>query len=185
MKIRSLVTSSVAAVALVGASVAVAGPASAATQQTSNPKAAKQCLQNRDDQWPDWVNGRPAGLDAGDNGGVYLWHDGDGWHLVVTHRGDDRKTVTGVIETRGKIVDARGVALERDDKLAVSKNGHRLSFRFVNYGHIDGLTFKTACAPRLAFAFKSAGHRLAADRIVVGHDDRHPEHDPFVITRTA
>jgi hypothetical protein len=185
MKIKSLVTSSVVAVSLIGATLAIAGPASAATEKKHKPIAAKQCAGNHDDAWPDWVNGRPVGLDAGDTGGVYLWHSTDGWHLVVTHRGDDKKVLAGVIETRGKIVDVHAVALERDDKLVLSKDGHRLTFRFANFGHIDELTFKTVCAPRLGFGFKAEGHRLPAGRIVVGHQGRHPKSDPFTIARTA
>jgi hypothetical protein len=183
MNLKHLVTSSVVAVTLMGATLAVAGPASAAMDAKPKPADARQCLANHDDEWPDWVNGRPAGLDAGADGGVYLWHDTDGWRLVVTHRGDDKKVLAGVIETRGTIVDVHGVALERDDKMVLSKDGHRLAFRFANYGHIDGLTFKTVCAPRLGFGFTADGHRLPADRVVVGHEDRHPERDPFTITR--
>ncbi len=185
MNIKSLVTSGVVAATVMGSTLAVAGPASAATESKPKPVVAQRCLANHDDEWPDWVNGRPAGLDAGDNGGVYLWHDTEGWHLVVTHRGDDKKAVTGVIQTRGRFVDVHGVALEKDDKLAVSKDHHRLTFRFVNSGHIDGLTFKTVCAPRLGFGFKADGHKLAAGRVVIGHDARHPRTDPFTITRTA
>ncbi|MBV8951968.1 MAG: hypothetical protein JOZ99_13910 [Actinobacteria bacterium] len=185
MKIKSLVAGGMVAATAMGASVALAGPASATTQPKPKSVTAQQCLGNHDDAWPDWVNGRPAGLDAGDNGGVYLWHDTGGWHLVVTHRGDDRKSVSGVIQTRGRFFDVHGVALEKDDKLAVSKDHHRVAFRFVNYGHIDGLTFKTVCAPRLGLGFKADGHRLGADRVVIGHDGRHPASDPFTIARTV
>jgi hypothetical protein len=45
------------------------------------------------------------------------------------------------------------------------------------------LTFKTVCAPRLGFGFSADGDRLPAERVVVGHEDRHPERDPFTIIR--
>ena len=184
MRMKSVIAGAVAAVTMVGATFVVAGPASAATQAKPKPVDGRRCVGNHDDEWPDWVNGKPAGLDAGDTGGVYLWHDNDGWHVVVTHRGDDKKVLAGVIRTRGTIVDVHGVALERDDKFVVSSDGHQLAFRFVNYGHIDGFTFQTRCAPRLGFGFKADGHPLAAGRLVIGHLDRHPRQDPFTITRT-
>lgn len=183
MRIKSLIGATLAAVTMLGTALAVAGPASAATQAKPKPADGKQCLGSHDDEWPDWANGKPAGVDAGDNGGVYVWHTSDGWHLVVTHRGDDKKVFAGVIRTPGSLVDVHGVALERDDKVVVSRNDHQLAFRFRNYGHIDGLTFKTVCAPRLVLGFNADGHRLPANRVVVGHLDRHPERDPFTITR--
>jgi hypothetical protein len=178
----------VVATAAVSVTLALGGLATATTAgaATAGPKpgAAASCLGNRDDEWPDWVNGQPAGFDAGDNGGVYLWHDASGWHLRVTHKTDDRVSVRGTIVSRGVFSDLEGVLLERSDHFEVSPDHHAVSFQFMNYGHIDGLDFRTHCAPALAFNFQADGHELPAQRVVIGHQDRHPDTDPFTVWRT-
>lgn len=175
------VVAAAVAVALMFAGLATATTAGATT---TPPKAgAPACLANHDDEWPDWVNGQPAGFEAGDNGGVYLWHDDAGWHVRVTHKTDDRVTFAGTIATRGVVSDVAGVLLERDDHFEVSPDHHAITFRFMNYGHIDGLDFRTHCAPALAFSFQADGHQLPANRAVIGHEDRRPDTDPFVIWR--
>ena len=123
-------------------------------------------------------------FDAGDNGGVYLWHDGDGWHLRVTHKTDDRLYVTGTLRTGGVFAAVTGVALERNDHFTVGPDGHTITFRFNNSGHIDGLNFRTHCASALEMGFQADDHRLPANRIVIGHNDQHPDNNPFRIVRT-
>lgn len=178
----------VVASAAVSVTLAFGGLATttAAGAATTAPKAgaSTSCLANHDDEWPDWVNGQPAGFDAGDNGGVYLWHDTSGWHLRVTHKTDDRVYVSGTILTRGVFSDLEGVQLERNDHFEVSPGHDAVSFQFNNYGHIDGLDFRTHCAPALQFNFQADGHQLPASRVVIGHEDRHPDTDPFTIWRT-
>jgi hypothetical protein len=176
------------ATAAVGVALAFGGLATATTAgaATTTPKAGATapCLANRDDEWPDWVNGQPAGFEAGANGGVYLWHDTSGWHLRVTHKTDDRVSFGGTIVTRGMFSDVEGVMLERGDQFEVSPDHHAITFRFMNYGHIDGLDFRTHCAPALEFSFQADGHQLPANRAVIGHEDRHPDTDPFPVWRT-
>ena len=154
-----------------------------ATRKPSPATTAASCRLVRDDEWPDWVNGKPAGFDAGDNGGVYLWHDADGFHLRVTHKTDDKAFVAGSIHTSGALVDVSGVALEGGDQFAVGPDHHEVTFRFVNYGHIDGLDFHTRCAPALTMGFRADGHTLPIGRVVIGHLDGHPDTDPFTIAR--
>jgi hypothetical protein len=149
---------------------------------SSRPTTAATCPV-LDDAWPDWVNGRPAGFDVGDNGGVYLWHDAAGFHLRVTHKTHGTAVFTGSLSTRGVFADVGGVALEQDDHVTVGADDHLIGFRFVNHGHIDGLDFHTRCAPALTMTFRADGHTLPADRIIVGHFDRHPGTDPFTIDR--
>jgi hypothetical protein len=161
-------------------------PASAATTPKPNqPNAntAPSCRLVRDDQWPDWVNGQPAGFDAGDSGGVYLWHDTNGFHLRVTHKTDDKAFFAGTLHTSGAFADVTGVALEGNDHFSVGPDHHEITFRFVNYGHVDGLDFHTRCAPAVTMGFSADGHNLPANRVVIGHLDRHPATNPFTIVR--
>ena len=148
-------------------------------------KANKDCLpEGRDDQWPGVINGRPDGFDPGDLGGVYLWHDTNGFHLRVTHHGDDKAVFSGEIGTpRGTLTDVTGVQLEKNDRFTVGPQGHHLNFRFNNYGHDDGLDFRTKCAPTITFAFKRAANTLPAERVFLGDQKAHPASDPFSIAR--
>jgi hypothetical protein len=175
-----------AVVVMGGVSFAASSPTAApVTNQTTPDPATNGCLPpGHDDAWPAWVQGRPDGFDAGDIGGVYLWHDNDGWHLRVTHATDDKAVISGVIHTPGRLVDVHGVALEKADQLTLGPDEHTMAFRFTNYGHIDGIDFRTACAPVLRFAFDRSGHLLPADRVFVGDDKNHPG-NPFRVFRTA
>lgn len=150
----------------------------------ANATTAASCRLVRDDAWPDWVDGQPAGFDAGDNGGVYLWHDSSGFHLRVTHKTDDKVDFSGVLRTTGRFTDVAGVALENNDHFTVGPDQHELAFRFVSSGHVDGIDFHTQCAPNITADFHTNGHVLPADRVVIGHLDHHPTTDPFTITRT-
>jgi hypothetical protein len=58
-----------------------------------------------------------------------------------------------------------------------------LTFRFANYGHIDGIDFRTSCAPGLTFDFERGGTALPPARIFVGQAGTHPESDPFRVVR--
>jgi hypothetical protein len=132
-------------------------------------------------------NGRPANLDAGDKGGVYLWHDSDGWHLRVTHNGHDEAVFAGVISTPGQMTVQR-VQDEKDDKTFVGPQDHVLAFRFTNYGHMDGVDLQTTCASRINFDLKAGTdeghlHQIGTERLFLGHGDAHPTSNPFVAER--
>jgi len=156
------------------------GPA-ATTARTAAPAAPGDCSVRDDGEWPDSAASRPARLDAGDTGGVYLWHDDAGWHLRVTHKPGDKRVYKGVLTTSGRFADADAVALERNDQLRVGPSAHVLSFRFVNYGHIDGVDFHTECAPRMTFSLEADGHQLGTERVLVGHSSTNPTSVPFTV----
>ncbi len=158
-------------------------PAASVPAPSSASASTSGCDTNRDDAWPDVANGVPAGFDAGDTGGVYLWHGPDGWHLRVTHRGDNGRVYTGTIWTAGTIDHVEPVKLEKDDRVATGPAAHVLTFRFVNYGAIDGVDFTTHCADGLHIDLKVDGHELAMERVFVGHTSYHPTTMPFVIRR--
>lgn len=174
--------------ALVAGSVGVATPAFASntpatTAAATSPNTGTRCSDERDGSWPDWVQGKPDTFDAGATGGVYMWHDSDGWHLRVTHANNDQTVFTGALETTGAFVDVHGVLLEKNDSLHVSAARHVISFKFENYGHIDGVDFHTACAPSIVSSFWRGTHRVTVDRVFLGDHDTHPSTDPFRIRR--
>ena len=59
-----------------------------------------------------------------------------------------------------------------------------ITFRFENYGGIDGLNFRTQCAPSIAFTFVTDGNILRADKVIIGHGGSNPASDPFSISRS-
>jgi hypothetical protein len=134
-----------------------------------------------DDVWGHRVQGAPP-FAPGDRGGAYLWHD-NGFHLRVTHRGDDRAVYAGTI-TSPTPMHAAPVALESDDRVDLSPDGRTLSFSFVNYGHTDGVDFVTDCADYLtAGPFTADNAPLTTDRIYLGANEVHPDHNPLTIQR--
>jgi hypothetical protein len=135
--------------------------------------------------WDARVQGRPAGFAGGDRAGDYLWHDAAGFHLRVTHRGDRRDVFTGVI-TADRQLALRPVRLEGRDAVALSADRRTLSYRFYDYGHIDGADFGTDCATRLVVGdLRLDGRRLGTGRVYLGRTQAHPAQLPFTLTRTA
>jgi hypothetical protein len=163
-----------------GSLLATTGGASAAVATTAR---AARCVTAVDDAWPSWTNGRPVNVDAKTAAGVYMWHDGTGWHIRVTHRGVARRTFSGELVTTGRFVGVSSVRLEGHDSRSVSPDHHTITFRFENHGAIDGLNFRTRCAPSIAFTFLSDGRSLASNKVTIGHAGTNPTADPFTIVR--
>lgn len=176
------------AAAVVGTVLGAGTLASAATNSTPDPEtpatteSAAPCDDENPGAWPPVVQGRPESLDAGDRGGVYLWHGTDGWRLAVTHRGDAERTYSGTISTSGRI-RADGVREEDRDKIKVLPGGHTLVFRFTNYGHPDGVRFRTMCAPSLSVSVRGDGQQLPPNRVYLGTQESSPTSNPFRIER--
>ena len=173
---RQIATLGIVGVALTATPIiATTGPAAA--------KTAPSCQQMTDDHWPAWVQGQPSGIDPHTTAATYMWHDGNGWHIRVTHRGDNRRTFSGQLTTKGEFADADAVRLEKSDQFQVSPDKHSLTFLFKNYGGIDGVNFHTHCAPSITFAFQSDGTTTKPSHIVIGRNNHHPRNNPFTVTR--
>jgi hypothetical protein len=133
--------------------------------------------------WPLSVQGKPP-FAAGSAAGDYIWHDATGWHLRVTHVGTGLVGFSGTIRAN-KPLHVKGYALEPGDTFTVSADRLSVTYRFRNYGHLDGLDFTTECATRLGFSGRMNGSLLPVRRIWLGHYGRHPLQNPFVIYRRA
>lgn len=159
---RKAITTLVASTAVVGSTVALSpiasAPAAAATPSAAaaTPRAAT-CATGL---LPAEVLGKSATLKSGAPTGVWFWHDGSRYHLRVTHdqvkaassatpegtKTGSRKIFKGSITSTGQITSVRGVSLEGNDSFAVSRPSRKkVSFRFANYGRLDGLSFKASC----------------------------------------
>ena len=171
---------------LVGLSavLALAAAPAGVAASTGGASVATPAAVCTDGHWPSSVQGRPTLFKAGASGGDYIWHDSTGWHFRVTHAGTGRVVFTGTIVASAPL-DATPVKLEKADVVTLSADRKTITYRLVNYGAIDGFDFKTSCASRITFAGRMAGVRLATWRIRIGHNNRHPLENPFVIRRIA
>ena len=131
---------------------------------------------------PAIVQGQPAALHAGAAAGDYVWHDSHGWHVAVTHANTKRMVFTGTIRATKPMTYAR-VRDERNDKVSLSDDKLTLTFRFVNYGHIDGVDIGADCARVVRFAFRLDGNSVPRTHVFLGSHGRHPTSDPFAVER--
>ncbi len=178
MKRRRVLAMGAIGVLLVAGAMVATGAAESAVASTPS------CQRQTDDPWPAYTQGRPAGINPDTARGLYMWHD-SGWHIRVTHHVDSLRTFSGELVTKGAFVEVHPVHLEKSDTFSVSKDRHVITFYFKNYGHIDGLDFRTHCAPSIQFSFQTDGHTLAPNKIIIGHDKVHPASDPFSVTRST
>jgi hypothetical protein len=178
MNVKRIAAAGLMTAALVGMSATSAfastGIASTGASTTACPSTG------RSGAWPAVADGAPAR-----DGGVRVWHDTAGWHVRVTHDTLHDRVFTGEIVTTGTLIDVHAVRLEKNDYIKAGPGGHKLYFRFNNYGGVDGFDFATHCAPWLAFGFRTDGRLVPLSHISVGASAFHPKHDPFVIRRTA
>ncbi len=169
---------------LLGLSLLVAGLLVPASALAASPTATATTAACTDGHWPASVQGQPTLLHAGGPAGDYIWHDATGWHLRVTHPGSARRTFSGRIHASAPMT-VHAFRTEKGDVISLSADKMTISYVFHNYGHIDGLDFKTDCARRVTFAGSVAGDKLSVRRIWIGHGNHHPLENPFVIVRVS
>lgn len=167
-----------------GAFTLLAAPVgvAAATLPATAPATTVTTAACTDGHWPISVQGRPTQFHAGATGGDYIWHDSAGWHVRATHHGSSHVVFTGRIVSSAPL-DAVPVKLEKNDVVTVSADKKTITYRFNNYGAIDGFDFKTACASHLTISGRMGAFRLPTGRIWIGHSGRHPLENPFVVRR--
>ncbi len=171
-----LTISALCASLFVPAAMFAAGPATTAAATTTTTTA---CNETR---WPAAVQGMPTMLKAGGRAGNYIWHNSTGWHLRATHGGSAKVIFTGRIYSTTPIT-VTPYRLEDSDSLTLSADKLVLTYRFANYGYLDGFDFKTACAKKLVFSGAMNGVKLPVGRIWIGHDGKHPLQNPFAVWR--
>ncbi len=167
---------------LLGLSLVLAGLLAPASALAASPSATTPATTCTDGHWPASVQGQPTLLHAGGPGGDYIWHDARGWHLRVTHGTTARRVFTGRIVANAPMTVA-AFRTEPGDKIELSADKKTITYKFNNYGHVDGLDFRAPCAHRVLFAGSAAGAKLPVSRIWIGHRNLHPLENPFVIVR--
>jgi len=137
--------------------------------------------------------GRPDNFDAGDAGAVYVWHDGDGWHVRTTDQRPVDHHYTGTIHLQPAVAnfaDIRTVRDERDDRVSVDGT-NTLHYDFHTFASIDGVDFHVTCPAgrhdgreRLAFHTDFDGHPIA-DRVRIGDTKASPKSADFAFVRAV
>lgn len=142
--------------------------------------------------------GRPDGLDSGDAGAVYMWHDAAGWHIRATDRRPIDHHYTGTIRVapQGGFTDVRPVRDEKDDRVWALGDSV-LHYDFHTFASIDGVDFRVSCPvertverkvaadhQRLGFHTEFDGHPLA-DRVRIGDSKLSPKSADFAFVRAA
>lgn len=179
------------------ASAPAATIATLARTATTSPPAASSSVTTCDDgPWlgPDGidVNGRPATLDAGDRGAVYIWHNAYGWHLRTTDVTDVAHHYSGTIALAR---DARftwfaPVRLENGDRVWVDGD-NVLHYAFTTFKGIDGVDWTvSACGgarehEAMRLSLDVNGHEDDPSRIDLGAGRQHPDAATFVVTRSV
>jgi hypothetical protein len=157
------------------------GSAAAQTEPAPEPSADNAACANG--QWPSDTEGMNPALQPGAPAGIYVWHSDRGWHLYVTHPGEDKATFTGIVHAdSGLYAVARRD--ERNDVVRI-RGPRRVDYRFNNYGHIDGMDFKVRCRGHyVKISGRLDGTPLTPDQVFIGADGHHPTSVPFVIERS-
>jgi hypothetical protein len=152
-----------------------------ATTTTSTAAPATSCNTGT---WPDSAEGQTVSFRAGAASGAYLWHDGKGWHLRVTHPGRKKVVFAGSVVSDRQISEHK-VKDERNDRVVRSRDRKSFTFQFRNYGRIDGIDFHSPCAGSLTITLKRAGAPLPPTAIYTGSKGAHPDANPVILTRAA
>jgi len=182
-----------AAIVACGSSPTLNVTPAAAVKTKPARQVAEACGAGR---WTGAVNpeGRPDGFDAGDAGAVYVWHDGDGWHIRATDKRATDHHYTGTIRLsrNGSFTDVQPVRDEKDDRVSVDGDD-TLHYDFHTFASIDGVDFRVTCGSqrgadvdrqRLTFHALFDG-RPIADRVRIGDSKQSPRAATFAFTRAS
>ena len=169
------ITSGLAAAAwLATGSIALAAPAGATDAETNTCSTTEH--------WPASAEGRPAAHPETD--AVYVWHTSRGWRVRVNDPGTDRAVFTGSVKVDGQVF-AVGRHLESGREGVLNTDAHAVYFRFVNFGGVDGLNFRTRCSTTFALKVKRDGVTVPAEHVYAGASGQHPSSVPLTIDRAA
>jgi hypothetical protein len=119
----------------------------------------------------------------GDPKGVYLDESGGTFLLVVTHSGGRAMNFSGTVTTDGTLL-VQPFRFELDDNFTVSPDGHTVTWQFLNYGALDGLSITPVCGGHLTIAAQ-VGIHTAPLRGPAFSGDRRPLFGPVTITRSS
>lgn len=138
------------------------------------------------------IEGRPESFDAGDRGAMYVWHDGEGWHLRATDVVPTDHHYSGEIRlSRGaSFRDFSTVRLDRQDRVWLTGD-NVLHYSFDTHSGIDGIDYRVSACDHgrdheaMVFNLKYNGSDDDISRIRLGHEQEHPRSVPFTVHRNV
>jgi hypothetical protein len=189
MRVRNLFAGlAIGALGVTGAFAAM--PAGAQTAPTTTdptatgnqPEPAAETTQCQFGHWPADVQGVPASFHSGSAAGLYLWHTDTGWKAAVTHPGHFPVVFKIRVESSGKIYGVERHDEGHDD-VRVNATRTAAGLRSVDWGYIDGMAFRTACAEHIVVSGTIDGLPLRNEQVFIGANGHHPDSVPFAIER--
>jgi hypothetical protein len=123
-------------------------------------------------------------LKAGQATGVYLWHGSNGYSLRATHPGNKKVVFTGRLTASNSFSHVTPVRFEKADSYALSTDHKTLTFRFTNYGYIDGLNFAADCSRLIRVKLAVNGAQATPRQVKLGKSKSNPTSTPFTIERS-
>ena len=118
----------------------------------------------------------PDNLEAG----YTVLHTGDRLE-VLTHDNAGSHEYTGKLTTTGTIEVVDLVRPEKDDSVAVSADGHTVSFKFSTQEGVDGAVLRVTGAEKVQLTLDTDGQLTPVARIHLGSKGRSPKTNPFDI----
>ena len=164
------VAATTAAVLGVGAGTASAGP------EADSPGCSTGVL-------PNVVMGSPD-VKPGQALGVYLWHGSNGYSLRATHPGTRKVVIAGRLSASNGFSNVTKVRLERADNVTLSADHKTMTFRFTNYGYIDGINFAANCSKLMRVKIRINDAVASPRQIKLGKRRANPTSNPFAIERS-
>jgi hypothetical protein len=131
---------------------------------------------------PNVVMGSPD-VKPGQALGVYLWHGSNGYSLRATHPGHDKVVISGRLSASNGFSHITRVAFEKADWLKVSSDRKQLTFRFTNYGYIDGINLAADCSRLIRVNIQINGAAASPRQVKLGAHRSNPTSNPFTIER--
>jgi hypothetical protein len=128
-----------------------------------------------------FLEGRPYFV-AGYAKGYFIWHDGEGWHVRWTTKGQ-RHVFTGSIVCDGIFLHVKPESKEGRD--FIKKTGeNEIRFDAAADGGADGVDFRLSpSVTYLSFDLSVDGYRAAPLAVTLGRRAEHPAAVPFTVER--
>ena len=146
----------------------------------AGPAATAGAVECPGGHWPAYTAGRPTEVAVGMTG-MALWRNDTGWHLRVSEEGRDLAVFRGSVSTDG-VISAVSAQTEKGDWV-VRRNKSSFGYLFTNFGGVDGLDFRTACASQITVSGKLNGVSIDPTTVYIGADNTHPESFPVTIEK--
>jgi hypothetical protein len=177
MRVQHRIQLSVLCAGAMSAALVGFGPGNAsASPEADSPGCSTGVL-------PNVVMGSPD-VKPGQALGVYLWHGSNGYSLRATHAGTRKVVLAGRLSASNGFSNVTKVRLEKADNVTLSADHKTMTFRFTNYGYIDGINFAANCSKLMRVKIRINDAVASPRQIKLGKRRANPTSNPFTIERS-